>query len=74
MDKGAYRIQSSSPISGALWPAGRRQLVVADRTLAVSLAAKSETAPGSVIEVVHVPSGEVVFRKPSGGSPDTFLQ
>ena len=74
MEKGAYRIQSSSPISGALWPPGRQQLVVADRNLAVSLAAKSDTAPGSVIEVVHVPSGEVVFRKPSGATPDTFLQ
>ena len=74
MEKGAYRIQSTSPISGALWPPGRQQLVVADRNLAVSLAAKSETAAGSVIEVVHVPSGEVVFRKPSGRAPDTLLQ
>lgn len=75
MEKGAYRIQSSSPISGALWPRpGQQQLVVADRTLAVSLAAKSTTESGSVIEVVHVPSGEVVFRKPSGTAPENFLQ
>ncbi|HEX7891430.1 MAG TPA: hypothetical protein VF522_18910 [Ramlibacter sp.] len=49
-------------------------MIVPDRNLAVSLAAKSVTAPGSVIEVVHVPSGEVVFRKPSSPSPETLLQ
>jgi hypothetical protein len=37
---------------------------VHDRALAVSLAAKSFTAD-SEIRVVHVPTGEVVFRKPA---------
>lgn len=71
MDKGHYRVQSSSPISGVLWPRpGQQQLVVADRCLAVALAAKSYTTPGAVIEVVHVPSGEIVFRKRRTGHRD----
>jgi hypothetical protein len=60
-----FRIQSSGPITGPLWPrASEREMLVRDRVAAVTLAAKSSTAPGSVIEVVHVASGEVVFRKP----------
>ena len=60
-----YRIESNAPIGGQLWPAkGAHQLAVADRTLAISLAAKSFTQPASEIRVVHVPTGEVVFRKP----------
>lgn len=59
-----YRIESSGPIAGRLWPAaGKRQLAVSDRALAVSIAAKSY-ASDSEIRVVHVPTGEVVFRKP----------
>lgn len=64
-----FRIQSSGPISGPLWPrASERQLLVRDRCAAVTLAAKSSTVPGSVIEVVHVGSGEVVFRKPGASA------
>lgn len=60
-----YRIESSQPIAGRFWPAaGSRQFAVSDRSLAVSLAAKSFTR-ASEIRVVHVPTGEVVFRKPS---------
>ena len=60
-----YRIESSQPIAGRFWPAkGSRQLAVNDRALAVSLAAKSFTR-SSEIRVVHVPTGEVVFRKPA---------
>lgn len=59
-----YRIESSQPIAGRFWPAkGSRQYAVSDRALAVSLAAKSFTRD-SEIRVVHVPTGEVVFRKP----------
>lgn len=59
-----YRIESNQPIAGRIWPrAGARQLEVSDRALAVSLAAKSFTRAGE-IRVVHVPTGEVVFRKP----------
>lgn len=64
MTSADYRIESSQPIAGRLWPAkGSRQYTVNDRALAVSLAAKSFTHD-SEIRVVHVPSGEVVFRKP----------
>jgi hypothetical protein len=59
-----YRIESNQPIAGRFWPhAGSRHLEVSDRALAVSLAAKSFTRDGE-IRVVHVPTGEVVFRKP----------
>jgi hypothetical protein len=37
---------------------------VSDRALAVSLAAKS-FAQSDEIRVVHVPTGEVVYRKPA---------
>ncbi|MDB5750475.1 MAG: hypothetical protein JWP65_896 [Ramlibacter sp.] len=60
-----YRIESSQPIAGGLWPAaGSMQFAVSNRALAVSLAVKSFT-PNSEIRVVHVPTGEVVFRKPA---------
>lgn len=59
-----YRIESSQPIAGRLWPAaGSQELAVSDRALAISLAAKSFTQD-SEIRVVHIPTGEVVFRKP----------
>ena len=60
-----YRIESTQPIAGRFWPdAGAMQLNVKDRALAVSIAAKSFTRD-SEIRVVHVPTGEVVFRKPA---------
>lgn len=60
-----YRIESTQPIAGRFWPSsGSRQLAVNDRALAVSIAAKSFTR-SSEIRVVHVPTGEVVFRKPA---------
>lgn len=65
MTSADYRIESSQPIAGRFWPvAGSRQFDVSDRALAVSLAAKSFTSDGE-IRVVHVPTGEVVFRKPA---------
>jgi hypothetical protein len=65
MTSADYRIESTQPIAGRFWPAaGARQLAVKDRALAVSLAAKSFN-PSSEIRVVHVPTGEVVFRKPA---------
>ena len=64
MTSADYRIESSHPIAGRFWPAaGSRQYSVSDRALAVSLAAKSFSR-NSEIRVVHVPTGEVVFRKP----------
>jgi len=60
-----YRIESTQPIASRFWPAtGALPLAVSDRALAVSIAAKSFT-PSSEIRVVHVPTGEVVFRKPA---------
>ena len=64
MTSADYRIESTQPIAGRFWPAhGSMRLDVKDRALAVSLAAKSFTRD-SEIRVVHVPTGEVVFRKP----------
>jgi hypothetical protein len=65
MTSADYRIESSQPIAGRFWPAeGSMQFAVRDRALAVSLAVKS-FARDSEIRVVHVPTGEVVFRKPA---------
>ena len=61
-----YRIESNQPIGGRLWPAsGAQHYLVSDRALAVALAAKSFAQPSDEIRVVHVPTGEVVFRKPA---------
>jgi hypothetical protein len=66
-----YRIRSTAPISGALWPSpGTRELDVAHRCVAVSLAAKSRTEPGAAIQVIHVDSGQVVYQKPPEPSWD----
>jgi hypothetical protein len=65
MTSADYRIESAQPIAGRFWPAaGSMQFAVKDRALAISLAAKSFTR-GSEIRVVHVPTGEIVFRKMS---------
>ena len=64
MTSADYRIESSQPIAGRFWPAtGLQHYAVKDRALAVSLAAKS-FSQDSEIRVVHIPTGEVVFRKP----------
>lgn len=67
MTSGDYRIESNHPIASRLLPtSGEQQYFVSDRALAVTLAAKSTTRPtGQEIRVVHVPTGEVVFRKRS---------
>jgi hypothetical protein len=67
-----YRIESSQPIAGRIWPmAGSMHFEVSDRALAISLAAKSFTR-NSEIRVVHVPTGEVVFRKPPTGRHEAY--
>lgn len=66
-----FRVESSHPISGLLWPVqGVREWTVSSRSLAVALAVKSSTPAGQEIRVVHVPTGEVLFRKegPSRGA------
>lgn len=72
MPSADYRIESSHPLVSHLLPAaGAEHYLVKDRSLAVALAAKSFTKPsGQEIRVVHVPTGEVVFRKPSSLRPD----
>jgi len=66
MSANTYRVESSHPIVGPLWPkfkAAKFHTFV-DRALAVVMAAKSTTSPsGHEIRVVHVPTGEIVFRK-----------
>jgi hypothetical protein len=66
MSSADFRVESSHPISGRLWPlAGSQQYFFSDRSLAVAMAAKSVTKPsGQEIRVVHVPTGEIVFTKP----------
>ena len=65
-----YRIRSTAPISGMLWPApGASELDVEFRCLAVSIAAKSHTAPDAAIEVVHRGSGQLIYRKAPAVAP-----
>lgn len=66
MTSAEYRIESNQPLAGRLLPlgAGSRQYLVGDRGLAVALAAKNFIpASGQEIRVVHVPTGEIVYRK-----------
>ena len=65
MASGDYRIESNQPLAGRLLPvSGLQQYFFSDRSLAVAMAAKSLTSPpGQEIRVVHVPTGEIVFRK-----------
>lgn len=73
MTNADYRIESSHVLAGRLLPvSGSQQLFVRDRALAVAMAAKSFTRPsGQEIRVVHVPTGEIVFRKPGTTSAET---
>ena len=69
MTAAQYRIESSHPLGSLLLPAAASEhYLVNDRALAVALAAKSFTRPsGQEIRVVHVPTGEIVFRKAATG-------
>lgn len=71
MTSADFRVESSHPISGRFLPEpGARQYLFSDRSLAITLAAKSTTLPvGKEIRVVHVPTGEVVFRKAAAPRP-----
>ena len=72
MPSSEYRIESDHPMRSRLLPAsGSEQYLVKDRALAVALAAKSFTrTQGQEIRVVHVPTGEIVFRKSVTGRPE----
>ena len=65
MTSADYRIESNHPLACRLFPmGGLREYLVADRAMAVAMAAKSVTHPGGrEIRVVHVLTGEIVFRK-----------
>ena len=65
MTSAQYRIESSHPLGSRWLPAAAsEQYLVHDMALAVALAAKSFTKPsGQEIRVVHVPTGEIIFRK-----------
>ena len=67
MEKPAFKIESSRPIVETMPPSPVHSgELLADRELAVSLAAKCKTEPpGGVVQVIHVPTGEVVFSKTS---------
>ena len=59
-----FRLESSRPIASRFLPRpGAQEYFFSDRSLAVTMAAKSFTLPSSEIRVVHVPTGEVVYRK-----------
>ena len=58
-----FRIESQLAIINRFVPASSLTRPFGDLSLAVAVAAKSETLPsGGEIRVVHVPSGEVLFR------------
>ena len=67
MTSADFRVESSHPILARLLPgSGSQEYFFSDRSLAVAMAAKSVTSPsGKEIRVVHIPTGEVVFRKPA---------
>ena len=60
-----YRIESDFPIVGQLVNPGRQgEILLTQRSLAIVVAAKSQTMPyGKEIRVVYVPTGEVVYSK-----------
>jgi hypothetical protein len=60
-----YQIESLYPMVGPLLPEGGViTLGLHDHALAIVIASKSVTVPyGKEIRVVHVTSGEVIFRK-----------
>ena len=69
MSTSTYRVESAHPIVGPLWFGGASSKFhhVVDRSQAIVLAAKSRTSPaGHEIRVVHVPTGDIVFRKTDG--------
>ncbi|MBC7468580.1 MAG: hypothetical protein H7322_04570 [Ramlibacter sp.] len=72
MTSADYRIESSQPLRSRFLPIGPGEhYLVKDRALAVALAAKSfHRASGAEIRVVHVPTGEVVYRKAAFVQPD----
>jgi hypothetical protein len=65
MTSADYRIESDLPLISRLVPsADASRFTFTDWTMAVAVAAKGFiSASGQEIRVVHVPSGEVLYRK-----------
>jgi hypothetical protein len=62
-----YRIENVDPVQGSLLHANSQHLY-ADYSLAVAVAVKSVADPTrQEVRVVHIPSGEVVFRTSGTG-------
>lgn len=67
MPSAEFRVESSYPIAGRfVAQPGAQEYFFSDRGLAVAMAAKSFTRPSAEIRVVHVPTGEIVYRKVPG--------
>lgn len=63
-----YRIESRGPLAGRLLPPPNFNRLYGNRSLAVAVAVKSVADPTcQEVWVVHVPTGEVVFRTPGAG-------
>lgn len=68
MGTSQYRIESRQPLGGRLLPPPSYSRLYANRSLAVAVAVKSVTDPSrQEVWVVHVPTGEIVFRTPGVG-------
>ncbi|NMM09990.1 MAG: hypothetical protein HHJ16_06930 [Polaromonas sp.] len=63
MTSAQYRIESRYPLMGSLLPPSTFKQLYVDRSLAVAVAVKSVADPTrQEVRVVHIPSGEIVFR------------
>ncbi len=61
-----YRIESIDSLLGSLLPSPNFQHLYKDASLAVAVAVKSVADPTrQEVRVVHIPSGEIVFRTTS---------
>ena len=61
-----FRIESSASTNDSLLPESDIEHLYADASLAVAVAVKMVADPScEEVRVVHVPSGEVVFRTPA---------
>ncbi len=70
MASAEYRIESNQPLLSRLLPLSKFPDAYEDRALAVAIAAKSVArVAGQEVRVVHVPSGEIVFRANSAEAP-----
>jgi hypothetical protein len=60
-----FRVESDNPVSDS------RRDSIGDHPLAAAMAEESDAKPSArEIRVIHVPTGEVVFRKPASTHPD----